>query len=165
VAELRSFGIDLVLLTGGEPLEQPELPLLIEILLAEGCEVMLETGGHRPLHDIDPRVIKIVDVKCPGSGHEGDVCWENLGLLGRRDEVKFVLTGRADYDWAKAVVAERLRGRERTVLFSAANGRLQAAGSRWILEDRLPVRLRSAPPVGGSGSGVYACPASCARSF
>jgi 7-carboxy-7-deazaguanine synthase len=144
VAErVRSFGIDLVLLTGGEPLEQPELPLLIEILLADGREVMIETGGHRPLHDIDPRVIKIVDVKCPGSGHESDMHWENLGLLGRRDELKFVLTGRSDYDWAKAVVAERLHGRESAVLFSAASGRLHAAElAGWILEDRLPVRLQ-----------------------
>jgi 7-carboxy-7-deazaguanine synthase len=140
---VRSFGIELVLLTGGEPLEQPELPLLVEILLAEGREVMIETGGHRPLHEIDPRAVKIVDVKCPGSGHEGDMRWENLELLGERDEVKFVLTGRADYDWAKAVLRRRLRGRERAVLFSAASGRLAPAElAAWILEDRLPIRLQ-----------------------
>jgi 7-carboxy-7-deazaguanine synthase len=139
---VRAHGIDLVLLTGGEPLEQEELHRLIEILLGRGHEVLVETGGHRPIETIDPRVLKILDIKCPGSGQSDAMLWSNLDALGPRDEVKFVIVDRADYEWAKRVLAKRLRGARGPVLFSAAHGRLAPAElGGWILEDRLPVRL------------------------
>jgi len=141
-ARVREHGIDLVLLTGGEPLEQEDLPRLVEILLGRGHEVLVETGGHRPIETLDPRVLKILDIKCPGSGHADAMLWSNLDALGPRDEVKFVLVDRADYEWAKGALAEKLRGVRGPVLFSAAYGRLAPAElAGWILEDRLPVRL------------------------
>ncbi|MFH1681316.1 MAG: radical SAM protein [Candidatus Eisenbacteria bacterium] len=140
---VRSYGVELVLLTGGEPLEQEDLPRLIEILLDRGHEVIVETGGHRPIGAIDARVVKILDIKCPGSGHADDMIWSNIDALGPRDEVKFVIADRTDYEWAKEVLAARLRGREGTVLLSAAHGRLlPAALAEWILEDGLRVRLQ-----------------------
>lgn len=142
-AKAGSFGIPLVLLTGGEPLEQDELPRLIEILLAAGHEVMIETGGHVLIADVDPRVIKIVDFKCPGSGHDADIVWENADHLDDKDEVKFVVRDRADYEWAKRVMAERLAGWNGTVLFSAVHDDLSPTTlGEWILEDRLPARLQ-----------------------
>ncbi|MFH1279106.1 MAG: radical SAM protein [Candidatus Eisenbacteria bacterium] len=144
VAEtVRSFGIPLVLLTGGEPLEQPELPALIDLLLGAAFEVVVETGGHVSVEGVDPRVIKILDCKCPGSGHDGDMYWRNLELLRDEDEVKFVVTDREDYLWAKRVVENRLAGWKGAVLFSAAHGRTTPRDlGEWILEDRLPARLQ-----------------------
>lgn len=140
---IRSFRIPLVLLTGGEPLEQTELPALIDLLLGGGFEVMIETGGHVPIAGIDPRTVRIVDCKCPGSGHDGDMVWENLENLTDRDEVKFVVTDRGDYEWAKAVIEERLSGWRGTVLLSAAHGRITPTElGEWILEDRLHARLQ-----------------------
>lgn len=140
---VRAYGIGLVLLTGGEPLEQVELARLVSILLDRGHEVLIETGGHRSIAGIDSRAIKIIDVKCPGSGHDADVLWENFEALGPRDEIKFVLTGRADYEWAKETLRSRLGRWRGTVLFSAAEKRLAPADlAAWILVDKLPVRLQ-----------------------
>ena len=138
-----AFGIPRFLLTGGEPLHQEELPELIRILLGGGGEVLVETCGALPVDRIDPRAVKIMDIKCPASGESDRVLWENLDRLGRSDEIKFVLADRGDYEWAKGIVAGRLPSFPGVVLFSPAWGRLPAdrlAG--WILEDRLPVRLQ-----------------------
>ena len=114
-----AFGTDLVEVTGGEPLEQDAVYPLMERLLDAGRTVLLETGGHVPLDRVDPRVVKIVDVKAPGSGMEHANLPENLDALGERDELKFVLASRADFDWALELVAaprprpERTRSRSR----------------------------------------------------
>jgi 7-carboxy-7-deazaguanine synthase len=132
-----------VAITGGEPLLQAdEVNALIAALADGGRQVMIETSGAYPIDRLDPRAVRIVDVKTPGSGMAGRMWWPNLDLLTLRDELKFVLTGRDDYDWARTVV-ERHRLADRVaVLFSPASPGLPPRTlAEWILADALPVRL------------------------
>lgn len=142
--EVRSFGCPLVEITGGEPLLQPDVYRLMDRLVEEGFEVLLETGGHLPVDRVPPAVVRVMDVKCPGSGESSKVHWANLARLSSRDEVKFVISDRADYEFARGVVAEhQLSGRVGAVLFSPVHGRLAPADlAAWVLADRLPVRLQ-----------------------
>lgn len=141
--DIEAFGIPLVEITGGEPLEQEAAPELMRRLLDSGFTVMLETGGHVSIRDVPKRVIKIIDVKCPDSGEGGTFLEENLGLVSPCDEFKLVLSSRRDYEWARDFVLERLRGLPNPVLFSPAHGIVDPqALAGWILEDRLPVRLQ-----------------------
>lgn len=135
--------IPLVELTGGEPMLQPEIHPLIEKLLAEHYTVLIETSGERYLGALPKEVIKIMDIKCPGSGEGGTLHPKNLEVLDRKDEIKFVLAGEADYQWARDFLrAERLTDIVDTVIFSPAFGELEPRQlSEWILRDRLPVRL------------------------
>ena len=144
VAEALSYGCPLVEITGGEPLLQPDVYPLMERLLAEGRTVMLETGGHLSVAHVPPAVVKIVDVKCPGSGEAHRNLWDNLSLLGPSDEVKFVVRDRTDYEFAREVVcARRLHERCRAALFSPVHGVLDPKElAAWILRDRLPARLQ-----------------------
>src|SRR5579872_5469910 len=105
VADVASRGCPLVEITGGEPLLQDDVYPLMERLLADGRTVMLETGGHRPIDRVPAAVLKIVDVKCPGSGEADRNDWANLDRLAPHDEVKFVVKDRADYEFAKDVIA------------------------------------------------------------
>ncbi|MEP6768176.1 MAG: radical SAM protein [Acidobacteriota bacterium] len=132
----------LVEVTGGEPLEQEGVYALMDRLLAAGRTVLLETGGHVPIDRVDPRVIKIVDVKAPGSGMQGANLPENLERLGERDELKFVLADRRDFDWALALVSEKELDRGRTVTFSPAWESVDpAALAEWIRDSGRNVRL------------------------
>ncbi len=132
----------LVELTGGEPLLQPDALTLMHQLADRGWTVLLETGGSLELAGVDPRVVRIVDVKCPGSGESERNLWSNLAGLREMDEVKFVIADRADFDFAGQVLDERLRGFEGTVHLSPVWGRLEpAALARWILESGRAVRL------------------------
>jgi 7-carboxy-7-deazaguanine synthase len=144
VADVDAFGCPVVEITGGEPLLQSDVYPLMERLLERGHTVMLETGGHRSIAQVPAGVIRIVDVKCPGSGEVEKNDWSNLDVLTRADEVKFVLKDRADYEFAREVVSRHaLVGRCAAVLFSPVHDVLAPkvlAG--WILEDRLPVRLQ-----------------------
>ena len=144
VARVEGYGCDLVEITGGEPLLQRDVYPLMEQLLDSGRTVMVETGGHLSIRDVPSPVIRIVDVKCPGSGESSKNHWENLDLLTRQDEVKFVIRDRADYEYARDVVAlHALIGRTAAVLFSPVHNVLQSKVlAAWILEDRLPVRLQ-----------------------
>jgi len=143
VDRTRRFGCDLVEVTGGEPLLQPEAPELMEALLACGFEVLLETGGSVPIDEVPEGVRRIVDVKCPGSGEHERNHWANLDLLRRGDEVKFVIADRADYEWAAHVVRERELHRRVPVLFSAVHGGLDAGHlAGWVLAEGLPVRVQ-----------------------
>jgi 7-carboxy-7-deazaguanine synthase len=132
----------LALVTGGEPLLQAETPVLLTTLLNADCTVCLETNGSLPIDALDPRVHRILDVKCPGSGMADHNLWDNLDLLTPRDEVKFVVMDRLDFTWALEVVkffrlAERL-----PVLISPVFGQVSLPeAAAWILETRLPVRL------------------------
>lgn len=141
---VAAFGCPLVEVTGGEPLLQPEAPRLLSRLVADGYEVLLETGGHRPLDDVPEAVRAIVDVKCPGSGEADHMHWDNLNQLSSHDEVKFVIADRADFDYARQVVEHyALPGRVAAVHFSPVYGVLSPAElARWILDARLPVRLQ-----------------------
>jgi 7-carboxy-7-deazaguanine synthase len=153
VNALAGRGIDrisLVEITGGEPLLQPETPALAEKLLAAGYQVMIETSGERIISALPRDVIKIVDVKCPDSGEPGTFNMQNLEALSGEDEVKFVISSRRDYDFARDFAAQhQLAQRVRQVLFSPVfadpAGRWPGLEARelaeWMLADCLPVRL------------------------
>jgi 7-carboxy-7-deazaguanine synthase len=147
VGRVRELGADLVLITGGEPLEQEAAPELIRALADLGATVMVETGGHVDIRPARAAHTIVLDLKTPGSGMEKRNLWSNLEWLRAGDEVKFVLTGRNDYVWARSVLAEttalnRPLAVVCPVLFSPAEGMLTAAElAAWILEDSLPVRL------------------------
>ena len=142
VREVESHGTRLVELTGGEPLEQEGVYPLASRLLDAGKEVLVETGGHVPLDRLDPRAIAIVDVKAPGSGMAAFNSEETLARLRPRDELKFVLADRRDFDWAIAHVRERDLDAGRTVTFSPVWNSLAAADlAAWILESGRRVRL------------------------
>jgi len=138
------YRCDLVEITGGEPLLQPGVYPLMDRLLAAGKTVMVETSGASDVGRLDPRVIKIMDLKCPGSGEAGRNLWSNLDHLTPRDEIKFVVSDRADYEWARAVILERdLASRVHAILLSCTfDGLAPASLAAWILEDRLPARLQ-----------------------
>jgi 7-carboxy-7-deazaguanine synthase len=143
VREAHGLGTHLVEVTGGEPLLQPGVYPLMAGLADLGHTVLLETSGSLDVSKVDPRVIKIVDLKCPGSGEVASNRWENLDVLGPRDELKFVLAHRADYEWARDVI--RTRGLEARggLLLSAAHGMLAPAEiASWMLEDRLEARFQ-----------------------
>jgi 7-carboxy-7-deazaguanine synthase len=144
VARVDGYGCDLVEITGGEPLLQPEVYPLMERLLHEGRTVMLETGGHLSVERVPDAVIRIIDVKCPGSGEAAKNHWGNLDHLRSTDEVKFVIKDRADYEYARDVVARHmLAGRCAAILFSPVHGVQDAKQlAEWVLADRLPVRVQ-----------------------
>ena len=144
VDQVNSFACPLVEVTGGEPLLQPDVYPLMERLLEVGHTVMLETGGHLSVDDVPRGVIRIIDVKCPGSGEADKNHWPNLERLQPADEVKFVIRDRADYDFARGIVARYdVSRRCRAVLFSPVHGVLDAKElAAWILADRLAVRLQ-----------------------
>jgi 7-carboxy-7-deazaguanine synthase len=116
----------------------------MERLLASGRTVLLETGGHRSIERVPGGVVRIMDVKCPGSGESAQMDWENLRRLQPRDQVKFVIKDREDYEYARELVRrENLSARVAAVLFSPVHGVMDARPlAEWILEDRLPVRLQ-----------------------
>jgi 7-carboxy-7-deazaguanine synthase len=144
VRQVLVHGCNLVEVTGGEPLLQANVQELIAKLLGAGLTVMVETSGAVEVSWLDPRVVKIMDLKCPGSGEEHRNLWQNLAWLTPRDEIKFVLSDRVDYEWAREVIRKHdLPGRVNAVLMSCAFGRLAPLKlAQWILEDRLPVRLQ-----------------------
>lgn len=133
-----------VTVTGGEPLAQPSCLALLEALCDAGHEVSLETSGALSVAGVDPRVVKVVDLKTPDSGelHRND--YDNIDYLGPEDQVKFVICSRVDYDWARLTMDRyRLAERVGEVLFSPSFGQQDATElAEWILQDRLPVRLQ-----------------------
>jgi 7-carboxy-7-deazaguanine synthase len=142
VADVVARGVPLVLLTGGEPMLQPELPVLAEELLARGFEVMLETGGHRDISMLPSGVVVILDVKTPESGEVERMCWANLERLDEKDAVKFVVCSERDYLWAREIIVEKQLAERCTVLLSPSFGQLEARDLvAWMLRDRLPARL------------------------
>jgi 7-carboxy-7-deazaguanine synthase len=144
VGRVREYGCDVVEITGGEPLLQKEVYPLMQRLLDEGRTVMLETGGHISVDQVPEPVIRVIDVKCPGSGEAGSTHWPNLDQLRVTDELKFVIKDRADYEYARDVVESRhLVGRCAAVHFSPVHGVQNPRElAEWILADRLPVRLQ-----------------------
>jgi len=144
VAAVDAYGCPLVEITGGEPLLQDDVYELMDRLLASGRTVLLETGGHRTTSRVPDGVVTILDVKCPASGESAKNDWSNLDRLGPRDEVKFVVQDRADYEFARDVVARHaLAGRAAAILMSPVHGVLDARTlSEWMLADRLPARLQ-----------------------
>ncbi len=144
VEQVESYRCPLVEITGGEPLLQEGVYALCTALLDAGKQVMIETSGASDVARLDPRVIKIMDLKCPGSGEAERNLWSNLRHLTAKDEVKFVISDRADYEWTREVIAEHaLARRVNAILLSPAFGRIELANlAAWMLEDRLPARLQ-----------------------
>ena len=144
VADVESRGCPVVEVTGGEPLLQPDVYPLMQRLLDAGKTVLIETGGHRSIAQVPPGVIRIVDVKCPGSGESEKNDWSNLAHLSATDEVKFVIADRRDYDFAREVVRrEQLDGKVAAVLFSPVHGELDPKQlADWVIADRLAVRVQ-----------------------
>lgn len=142
--DVERLGCGLVEITGGEPLLQPDVHELMTRLLSSDCEVLLETGGHLPTDRVPAGVVTILDVKCPGSGEAERMHWPNLDRLRRHDEVKFVINDRADFDYACSVVRRHgLTAKVAAVLFSPVHGVLPPSDlARWIIDERLPVRLQ-----------------------
>jgi 7-carboxy-7-deazaguanine synthase len=142
--EVDQFKCDLVEVTGGEPLLQEAVYPLMDALLERGKTVLLETGGHRSTARVPESVITIVDVKCPGSGEADKVDWGNLDRLRPHDEVKFVVKDRADYEYARDVIARHsLAARAMAIHMSPVHGVLNARTlSEWVLADGLPVRVQ-----------------------
>jgi 7-carboxy-7-deazaguanine synthase len=135
--------VEYACVTGGEPLAQRDCPALLTALCDAGYRVSLETAGALDLAPVDPRVVKIMDLKTPRSGEAERNRWENLQQLSNRDHLKLVICDEADYRWAKEQVTNRRLDRICTVLFSPAAGMLSLRDlAEWILRDRLPVRFQ-----------------------
>jgi 7-carboxy-7-deazaguanine synthase len=142
--KVKTYQFPLVEITGGEPLMQEEVYPLMESLLKKGYQVMLETGGSLPINKVPEKVIKILDIKCPGSGEEKKNHLENLKYLSPHDEIKFVLLDRADYEWSRDLVKKYDLAHSAKILFSPVYDKLNLKDlSQWILDDRLPVRLQT----------------------
>ncbi len=143
LAKVHELGVRHVCVTGGEPLAQKASLPLLAALCDAGYIVSLETSGAIDVSNVDPRVIKVLDLKTPGSGEATRNRWENLAHLGALDQIKFVLCDRSDYDWAKAIVEEHDLAARCTVLFSPSQTQLPAVTlADWIVADRLPVRFQ-----------------------
>jgi len=141
--EVERYDCRLVEITGGEPLAQAEAHGLITALTDRGYTVLIETSGAIDLAPVDPRAILIMDLKCPGSGMEDRNRWSNLSLLKPRDEVKFVINDRADYDWAVGIIRRHDLSDRHRVLLSPVFGELEPQTlADWILADRLRVRFQ-----------------------
>lgn len=143
IERIEVFGIPRVAVTGGEPLLQPEAYDLVTALLDRAFRVLVETNGTIPLAPLDPRAVKVMDVKCPGSGEDRKMLWENFSALTPIDEVKFVIASEEDYRYAKGVLARHCANAPYTVLFSPAFGLLEPdrlAG--WMVGDRLSARFQ-----------------------
>lgn len=143
VSRVAAFGTRHVCVTGGEPLAQKNCLPLLTALCDAGHRVSLETSGALPIGDVDPRVIRVVDVKTPGSREERRNRYADLALLRPEEQIKFVLCDRGDYEWARARVDELGLARICTVLFSPSAEQLPPRDlADWILADRLPVRFQ-----------------------
>lgn len=143
LAEVGSHGVQTVCVTGGEPLAQKSCLPLLRALCDAGYSVSLETSGAIDVAGVDPRVSRIVDIKTPGSGEVEKNFWNNLNVLNAHDEIKFVLTGEADYAWAASIIRDKGLASTCSVLLSPSFGELKPDQlASWILRDRLPVRMQ-----------------------
>lgn len=144
LGEVEELGVPHVTVTGGEPLAQPNAIALMQKLVDAGKSVSLETSGALSVADVPAGVVKVLDLKTPGSNESHRNLWENLGHLNPRDQIKFVLCSRADYDWARMRCDEHgLYDRVGDVLFSPSHHELAPRElADWIVADRLPVRMQ-----------------------
>jgi len=143
LAEVAGYGVRHVCVTGGEPLAQKRCITLLQRLCDAGYNVSLETSGAIDISDVDPRVSRVLDIKTPGSMEAARNRWENLPLLTAHDQVKFVICDRADFDWARDIVAEHRLAETCDVLFSPSYTQVAARElADWIVAERLPVRYQ-----------------------
>ena len=141
---VKEFGVRHVTVTGGEPLAQRGVLALMVTLADAGLSVSIETSGALSVAEVDPRVVKVIDLKTPGSGEVQRNLWENMRYLNAHDQIKFVVCDRPDYDWARMRCDEHnLYAQVADVLFSPSHHQLQSRElADWIVADRLPVRMQ-----------------------
>ncbi|KHL54771.1 7-carboxy-7-deazaguanine synthase QueE [Xanthomonas cannabis] len=143
VADVASHGVRHVCVTGGEPLAQKRCLVLLQKLCDAGFDVSLETSGALDVSEVDARVSRVVDIKTPASGEAHRNRWDNLALLTARDQIKFVICSRADYDWSREIVAAHALDRRCTVWFSPSKSEVTPRQlADWIVADRVPVRFQ-----------------------
>ena len=143
INEVKKYNCKLIEVTGGEPLVQKECLELMKLLCDEGFDVMLETGGSLTIKDIDERVQIIMDLKCPSSKMEKKNLYENINYLKPKDELKFVIGNRKDYDWSKEIISKYDLINKSEILFSVVFGELEPVSLvNWIIEDKLDVRYQ-----------------------
>jgi 7-carboxy-7-deazaguanine synthase len=143
INEVKKYNCKLIEVTGGEPLVQKECLELMKKLCDEGFDVMLETGGSLPIKNIDERVLIIMDLKCPSSKMEKKNLYENIDYLKPKDELKFVIGTREDYDWSKEIISKYNLINKCEILFSVVFGELEPVTLvNWIIEDKLDVRYQ-----------------------
>jgi len=141
--EVKKFKCRYVEITGGEPLLQDDTPFLVDSLIDKGFTVLVETNGTKDVSVVSDKAIIIMDIKCPSSGESDKTDWENIKRLDAKDEVKFVIAERSDYDWAKEIIAERNLIDKAKVLLSPVKEKLSPdLLTEWILKDALKVRLQ-----------------------
>lgn len=143
LSDISEYGTNHVTVTGGEPLAQRDCTQLLTLLCDEGYQVSLETGGAIDVSGVEERVMKILDIKTPGSGEADKNLYQNLDYVYHKDQIKFVICDRADYEWSKNKLVEHRLIERCEVLFSNSHDQLSATVlAEWILEDKLPVRLQ-----------------------
>lgn len=144
IDKIKKYDCNFIEFTGGEPLEQENLYSLMSELCDEGYDVAVETSGYIMLDRLDKRVIKILDVKCPASGMHKKNKYENFNYIDQKDELKFVIANREDYDWAKEIVNQyELKNKTKNILFSPVFGKLPNIKiAEWILQDKLEVKMQ-----------------------
>lgn len=143
IERVRQYKVPLVLVTGGEPLLQEKSCLLMDRLLKEGYQVLLETNGSLGVENVPKGVVKIVDIKCPGSGEDKRMDWKNLDYLTPADEIKLVISNQLDLEWATSLVMERHLDKLATVLFSPVSGSIEPPIlADWMIEQNVPARLQ-----------------------
>jgi 7-carboxy-7-deazaguanine synthase len=143
IRQVTDFGVDLVEITGGEPLFQQETPDLVKALLKRGHKILVETNGSLDISVLPERAVRIMDIKCPSSGENHRVMWENVWKLSTDDEVKFVIADRLDYEWAVGIITEQLSHRNTKILFSTVYGELPPRNLvKWMLEDNIKARFQ-----------------------
>lgn len=143
INQVSQYECPLIEITGGEPLLQKETAELTQVLSEQGFRVLVETNGTLDIDLLQNNIVRIVDIKCPGSGVKDKTDWDNLERLNQHDEVKFVLTSQSDYEWAKEVISKYNLMNRVAILFSPAHEKLNPADlAHWILVDRLNIRLQ-----------------------
>lgn len=141
--KIKQYKTSYICVTGGEPLAQKSCAALLTLLCDEGYKVSLETSGAMDISSVDSRVIRVMDIKTPGSGEESRNRYENIDCLSAADEVKFVICHRSDYQWSKSIVEQYNLNNKCSVLFSPVQGDISASElAEWILEDQLSVRFQ-----------------------
>ncbi len=141
--QVKTFGTKYITVTGGEPLAQRECCVLLKTLCDAGYSVSLETGGGIDIAPVDERVSVIFDIKTPDSNEEKNMLWSNIDLLKAKDEIKFVLCGRNDYEWAKQKMIDCQLIERCPIVFSPSYGDLSPNDlASWVLADHLPVRMQ-----------------------
>lgn len=143
LSDIRSFSCKYVCITGGEPLLQKEVHKLIDALLSKGYRISLETNGCKNISGIDKKVHITMDIKCPGSKEIKNNLYKNIKFLKPTDDIKFVISNKTDYTWAKTFVVKKKLTRNLNIFFSPVHNKLNARKlAGWILRDNLEVRLQ-----------------------